>query len=124
MQGTGKPPTPVVLSQPFPSQQQAQLVIHDQPSPSTTSYVLMCTGDSKKNEVTVATRTKDYSPSEEKVGDSPPPLVQPSPSTSPPSGSIHLEGSSLDTVLRLPPKGIVHKLSFTPTHVPLKTTVL
>jgi hypothetical protein len=55
LQGTGTPPTPVILSQPFPSQQQAQLVIHDQPSPTTTSYVLMCTGDSKKNEVAVAT---------------------------------------------------------------------
>jgi hypothetical protein len=30
LQGSGKPPTPVILSQPFPSQQQAQLVIHDQ----------------------------------------------------------------------------------------------
>jgi hypothetical protein len=48
LQGTPKPSTPAVLSQPFPSQQQAQLVIHDQPSTSTTSYVLMCTGDSKK----------------------------------------------------------------------------
>jgi hypothetical protein len=55
LQGTGTPPTPTVFSQPFPSQQQAQLVIHDQPSPSTTSYVLMCTGYSKKNEVAVAT---------------------------------------------------------------------
>jgi hypothetical protein len=42
IQGTPKPPTPTMLSQPLPSQQQAQLVIHDQPSPSTTSYVLMC----------------------------------------------------------------------------------
>jgi hypothetical protein len=42
-----KPPALTILSQPFPSQQQAQLVIHNQPSSSTTSYVLMCTGDSK-----------------------------------------------------------------------------
>lgn len=47
LQGAPKPPTPVVLYQPFPSQQQAQLVIHDQPYSSTTSYVLMCTGYSK-----------------------------------------------------------------------------
>jgi hypothetical protein len=91
LQGTGKPPTPVVLSQPFPSQQQAQLVIHDQPSPSTTSYVLMCTGDSKKNDVAITTRAKDYSPSKEKVDDFPPSLVQLPPSTSPPNGPLHLE---------------------------------
>jgi hypothetical protein len=91
LQGTVKPPTPVILSQPFPSQQQAQLVIHDQPSPSTTSYVLMCTGDSKKNDVTLTTRAKDYSSSKEKVDDIPPPLVQQSPSTSPPNGPLHLE---------------------------------
>jgi hypothetical protein len=35
LQGTPKPSTPAVLSQPFPSQQQASLVIHDQPSTST-----------------------------------------------------------------------------------------
>jgi hypothetical protein len=51
----------------------------------------MCTGDSKKNEVAVATRTKDYSPSKEKVDDSPPPLAQPPPSASSPNGSLHLE---------------------------------
>jgi hypothetical protein len=39
------------------------LILHDQPSPSTTSFVLMCTGDSNKNEVAVTTRAKDYSPS-------------------------------------------------------------
>jgi hypothetical protein len=55
LQGTGKFSTPTVLSQLFPSQKQAQLFIHDQASPSTSSYVLMCTGDSKKNEVAVAT---------------------------------------------------------------------
>jgi hypothetical protein len=55
LQGTAKHPTPAVLSQPFPSQKQAQLVIHDQPSPSTTSYVLMCTGDSRNNDVTLTT---------------------------------------------------------------------
>jgi hypothetical protein len=55
LQGLGIPPTPIILSKPFPSQQQAQLVIHDQVSPSTISYVLMCTSDSKKNEVVVAT---------------------------------------------------------------------
>jgi hypothetical protein len=91
LQGTRTPPTPVVLSQTFPFQQQAQLVIHDQPSPSTTSYVLMCTSHSKKNEVAVTTRAKDYSPSKEKVVDSPPPLVQPPLSTSPPNGPFHLK---------------------------------
>jgi hypothetical protein len=59
LQGTNKSSTPVILSQPFPSQQQSQLVIHDQHSPSTSSYVLMCTGDSKKNEVAVAKQAKD-----------------------------------------------------------------
>jgi hypothetical protein len=80
-----------ILSQPFPSQQQAQLVIHDQPSPSTTSYVLMCTGDSKKNDIALTTRAKDYSPSKEKVDDIPPSLVQPSPTTPPTNGPLHLE---------------------------------
>jgi hypothetical protein len=112
LQGTRKPPTPVVLSQPFPSQQQAQLVIHDQPSLSTTSYVLMCTGDSNKNKVAVATQAKDYSPSKEKVDDLPPLLVQPPPPNSPPNDPLHIERPSLDTVLRPPPKGVVRKSSF------------
>jgi hypothetical protein len=99
LQGAPKPPAPVVLSQPFPSQQQAQLVIHDQPSSSTTSYVLMCTGDSKQNNVALTTRAKDYSPTKEKVDDLPPSLVQPSPMTPPTNGPLHLERLSLDTIL-------------------------
>jgi hypothetical protein len=91
LQGTKKPPTLVIFSQPFPSQQQAQLVIHDQPSPSTMSYVLMCTGDSKKNEVVVTNRAKDYSPSKEKFDALSQSLVQPPPPTSPPNGPLHLE---------------------------------
>jgi hypothetical protein len=91
LQGAPKPPTPAVLSQPFPSQQQAQLVIHDQPSPSTTSYVFMCTSDSKKNDIALTTRDKDYSPSKEKVDDLPPSLVQPSPTAPPTNGPLHLE---------------------------------
>jgi hypothetical protein len=113
LQGTPKPSTPTVLSQPFPSQQQAQLVIHDQPSTSTTSYVLMCTGDSKQNNVAITTRAKDYSPSNEKVDDLPPALVQPSPPTPPTNGPLHLERPRFDTVVR-PPKGVVQKLAFNP----------
>jgi hypothetical protein len=114
LQGIRKPSTPVILSQPFPSQQQAQMVIHDQASPSTSSYVLMCIGDSKKNEVAVATRPKYYSPPKEKVEDIPPSLVQPSPPTSPPNGPLHLKRPDLDTVLHPPPKGIVRKSVFNP----------
>jgi hypothetical protein len=55
LQGTGKPPTHIILSQPFPSQQQAQLVILDQHSPSTTSYVLICIGNSTKNNIAITT---------------------------------------------------------------------
>jgi hypothetical protein len=113
LQGTPKPSTPAVLSQPFPSQQQAQLVIHDQPSTFTTSYVLMCTGDSKPNNIALTTRAKDYTPSKEKVDDSPPTLVQPSPLTPPTNGPLHLERPSLDTVLQ-PPKGVVCKSAFNP----------
>jgi hypothetical protein len=91
LQGAPKPPTPAVLSQPFPSQQQVQLVIHDQPSPSTTSYVLMCTGDPKKNDIALTTRAKDYSPSKEKVDNPPPSLVQPSPVTPPTNSPLHLK---------------------------------
>jgi hypothetical protein len=91
LQGTPKPSTTVVLSQPFPSQQQASLVIHDQPSTSTQSYVLMCTGDSMKNNVALTTRAKDYTPSKEKVDDSPPDLVQPSPPNPPINGPLHIE---------------------------------
>jgi hypothetical protein len=91
LQGTRNLSAPVVLSQPFPSQQHAQLVIHDQTSPSTSSYVLMCIGDSKKNEVAVATQANYYSPSKEKFDDIPPSLVQPSPPTSPPNNPLHLE---------------------------------
>jgi hypothetical protein len=114
LQRTKTPPTPTILLQPFPSQQQAQLVIHDQPSPSTTSYVLMYTSDSKKNEVAVTTRAKDYSPSKEKVDDSPPILVQTPPSNSPPNGPLHLERPIIDTFLHPPPKGFVCKSSFNP----------
>jgi hypothetical protein len=74
----------------------------------------MCTGDSKKNEVSIATRDKDYSPSKEKVDDLPPSLVQPPPPTSPPNSPLHLERPSLDTVLYPPSKGIVRKSSFNP----------
>jgi hypothetical protein len=91
LQGMPKPSTPTVLSQPFPSQQQTSLVIHDQPSTSTTSYVLMCTGDSMKDDVALTTRAKDYTPSKEKVDDLPPPLLQPSPPTPPTNGPLHLE---------------------------------
>jgi hypothetical protein len=113
LQGTLKPSTPTILSQPFPSQQQASLVIHDQPSTSTTSYVLMCTGDSKNNDVAITTRAKDYSPSKEKVDNLPPDSVQPSPSTPPTNGPLHLERPSSDTVLR-PLKGVVKKSTFNP----------
>jgi hypothetical protein len=99
LQGAPKPPAPVFLSQPFPSQQRAQLVIHDQPSPYTTSYVLMCTVNSKQNDIALTTRTKDYFPSKEKVDDLPPSLVQPSPMNPPTNGPLHLERMSLDTVL-------------------------
>jgi hypothetical protein len=90
LEGTEKPSTPVVLSQPFPSQKKSQLVIHDQATPSTSSYVLMCIGDSKKNEVAVATRAKDYSLLKENVDDIPPLLLQHSPPTSPPNSPRHL----------------------------------
>jgi hypothetical protein len=102
------------LSQPFTSQQQAQLVIHNQASPSTSSYVLMCTGDSKKNEFAIATRANDHSLSKEKVDNIAPLLVQPSPPTSPPNGPLHLERPGLVTVLRPSPKGVVRKSAFNP----------
>jgi hypothetical protein len=114
LQGAPKPPALAILSQPFPSQQQAQLVIHDQPSSSTTSYVLMCTGESKQSDIALTTRAKDYSPSKEKVDDLPPSLVQPSPVTPPTNGPLHLKRPSLDTVLRPPPKGVIHKSAFNP----------
>jgi hypothetical protein len=107
LQGAPKPPTPTILSQPFPSQQQAQLVIHDQPSSSTTSYVLMCIGDSKQSNVALTTRAKDYSLSKEKVDDLPPSSAQPSPATPPTNDPLHLEQPSLDTVLRPHPKGVI-----------------
>jgi hypothetical protein len=91
LQGTPKPSTLAVLSQPFPSQQQASLVMHDQPSTSTSYYVLMCTSDSKKDNVALTTRAKDYTPSKEKVDDLPPDLVQPSPPNPPTNGPLHLE---------------------------------
>jgi hypothetical protein len=114
LQGSRKPPTPAIFSQPFPSKKQAQLAIHDQASPSTSSYVLMCTGDSKKNEIAIATRAKDYSSSKEKVDDTPHSLVQTSPPTSPSNGPLHLERPGLDTVLHPPTKGIVQKFGFNP----------
>jgi hypothetical protein len=113
LQGAPKLSMPAVLSQPFPSQQQASLVIHNQPSTSKSSYVLMCTGDSMKNNVALTTRAKDYTPSKEKVDDSPPDLVQPSPPNPPGNGPLHLERPNLDIVLR-PLKGVVKKSAFNP----------
>jgi hypothetical protein len=91
LQGAPKPPAPTVFSQPFLSQQHAQLVIHNQPSSSTTSYVLMCTRDSKQHDVALTTRAEYYSPSKEKVDDLPPSLVQPSPMTPATNSPLHLE---------------------------------
>jgi hypothetical protein len=113
LQGAPKPSTSAVLSQPFPSQQQASLVIYDQPYTSTQSYVLMCTGDSTKNNVALTTRAKDYTPAKEKVDDLPLDLVQPSPPNPPTNGPLHIERPSIDTVLR-PPKGVLKKSTFNP----------
>jgi hypothetical protein len=123
LQGAPKPSTPAVLSQPFPAQQQASLVIHDQPSSSTSSFVLMCTGDSKDN-IALTTRAKDYTPSKEKVDDIPPALVQLSPPNPPTNGPLHLERPNLDTVIRPPPKGVVKKSHSILMLVLPRTTVL
>jgi hypothetical protein len=74
----------------------------------------MCTVDSKKNEITLTTQAKDYSSSKEKVDAIPPSLVQPSPTTPPTNGPLHLEWTSLDTVLCPPSKGVVWKSAFNP----------
>jgi hypothetical protein len=74
----------------------------------------MCTGNSKKNDITLTTRAKDYSPSKEKVDVIPPSLFQPSPMTPPTNGPLHLKQPSLDTIIRPPPKGVVRKLAFNP----------
>jgi hypothetical protein len=74
----------------------------------------MCTGDSKQNNIALTTRAKDYTPSKEKVDDVPPILVQPSSTTPPTNGPLHLERPSLDIVLRPPPKGVVWKSAFNP----------
>jgi hypothetical protein len=67
----------------------------------------MCTSDSKKNEVSVVTRAKDYSSSKEKFDDMPPSLVQLPPLDSPPNSPLHLERLGLNTFLHPPPKGVV-----------------
>jgi hypothetical protein len=59
----------------------------------------MCTGDSKKNNVAITTRAKDYSPSKEKVDDLPPSLAQPSPPAPPTNGPLHLERLRFDIVM-------------------------
>jgi hypothetical protein len=59
----------------------------------------MCMGDSTKNNIALTTRAKDYTPSKEKVDDSPPDLVQPSSPNPPMNDPLHLERLSLDTVL-------------------------
>jgi hypothetical protein len=74
----------------------------------------MCTDDSKKNDIILTTRAKDYSSSKEKVDAIPPSLVQPSPMTPPTNGLLHLKRPRLDTVLHPPPKCVVRKLSFNP----------
>jgi hypothetical protein len=74
----------------------------------------MCNGDSKKNDITLTTRAKDYSSSKEKVDKIPPLLVQQFPSAPPTNGPLHLEQPSIDTVLRPPPKGVVQKSAFNP----------
>jgi hypothetical protein len=59
----------------------------------------MCTGDMKKDIVTLTTRAKDYTPSKEKVDDIPPDLVSTSPPNPPIIGPLHLERPNLDTVI-------------------------
>jgi hypothetical protein len=74
----------------------------------------MFTSDSKKNDIALTTRAKDYAPSKEKVDDLPPSLVQPSPMTPPTNSPLHLKRPNLETVLRPPPKGIIRKSAFNP----------
>jgi hypothetical protein len=74
----------------------------------------MCIGDSKKNDITLTTRAKDYSSSKEKVDAIPHSLVQPSPMNPPTNSPLHLEQPSLETVLHPPPKGIIRKSDFNP----------
>jgi hypothetical protein len=72
----------------------------------------MCTSDSRKDTVSLATHTKDYTSSKEKVDDIPPDSTSPpNPST---TGPLHLERPNLDTVIRPPPKGVVKKSTFNP----------
>jgi hypothetical protein len=74
----------------------------------------MCTRDSKKNDITLTTRAKDYSSFKEKVDAIPLLLVQPSPMTPPTNGPLHIKRPSLNTVLHPPPKGVIQKSTFNP----------
>jgi len=67
----------------------------------------MCT-TSKKDDVVVSTRTEYYSPSKEKVDNRPPTFVLPH------NGPLHLEQPNPNTVICLPPKGLIRKSSFNP----------
>jgi hypothetical protein len=59
----------------------------------------MCTGDSRKDTVTLTTRAKDYTSSKEKVDDTPPDLVSTSPPNPPTTSPLHLERPTPNTVI-------------------------
>jgi hypothetical protein len=67
----------------------------------------MCTTD-KDKEVSLTTRAKDYPSSNGSV------VEQPSTSTPPPTGPLQIDRPSSDTMIRPPPKGVVHRSSFNP----------
>jgi len=100
----GAPGTPVVLKEPFPSQQTQMVVDPSQSSSHFGSQVFMA----GMIPVHISTRAKEYpSPTgkEPKV-----------PSSAPPSSSspLHIERSSIETLVRPPPQGVLQKYSYNP----------
>jgi hypothetical protein len=81
------------------------MVTQEQPFASGSSYVLMCTID-KDKEVSLTTRAKDYPSSNGSVID------HPSTSTPPPTSPLQIDQPSSETLIRPPPKGVVHRSSF------------
>lgn len=100
----GAPGTPVLLKEPFPSQQTQMVANPSQPSSPLCSQVFMA----RKIPVHISTRAKEY-PS--RAGKEPEVPSSPPPSNFDP---LHIERPSTEMPIRLPPKGVLWKYSYNP----------
>ena len=104
-------PTPTVLTDPFPSQQQLIDHMSNQGNSSSTKEVQMMSSET----VSLTTHSKSYDKSKEKKNENPslgkaPPIGSPASSS---NGPLTIEKPNLDMILH-PPKSTLRKVVFNP----------